>query len=273
MKKILVTGRGTSGSWQIRGVQLGRAIDADVHPKAPSAKGYDLAILVKRPSVPISGDVPLVWDVVDSWPQPQGNLWGRDECMAWAAGQIRAIKPIAIVAATEAMAEDFREFGLPVLALPHHARPSATPRPIRRDVRCVAYEGGDQYIGRWRNVIEKECEKRGWKFLVNPGSLAIADISLAVREQRGYAARHWKSNVKLANAQGFGIPCILNRESGYQETASGVECWADNPDELANAFDELTPFEERARRSAILAESAIPIHRIARIYREWLEKL
>lgn len=269
-----MTGRGTSGSWHIRGVQLGQALGASVITNALDVGRFDLAVLVKRSTPELlqrlhRADIPLIWDVVDAWPQPAGNIWGRDQCMDWLAGQVKAIRPAGIVAATEAMANDCERFGVPVLALPHHARPGQRMNPIR-PIKVVGYEGGEQYLGRWRAVIEAECTHRGWQFLTQPAELADVDIMVALRDSYGYAPRHWKSNVKLANAQGSGTPVICGREAGYLETQSGAERWADTPAELAAAFDELEPTQVRIAASRRLNAAALPLDSIASTYVKWL---
>lgn len=137
------------------------------------------------------------------------------------------------------MAEDCEGFGIPVLWLPHHHRPGIARNPIREEIRKVGYEGSPQYINQWRPHIEAECQRIGAEFVVNPPRLADVDVVLALRDAKGYAPRFWKSNVKLANAHGSGTPFIGCRESGYIETASGAEYWADNPVELRVAMDWL----------------------------------
>lgn len=276
---ILVTGRGTSGSWQIRGEQLGRAIGATVLPRAIDMDPFDAVIVVKRtqPDMIVRARecrVPLVWDVVDAWPQPVGNEWGRDECLTWLYGQVKVIQPVAIVAATRKMAEDCAALGVPVRAIQHHARPGLEQNPIREKVQTVGYEGGESYIAGWRRHIEKECKRRGWRFVVNPERLADVDIVLGLRDATGYAPRHWKSNVKLANAQGSGTPFIGCREAGYLETAIGTcEKWADTPEELKRAFDSLEPHGERRRASQWMMSVAPTLPQVARHYREWLQGL
>jgi len=270
--KILVTGSGTSGSWVIRGEQLGAAIGAVVLPKASAAAGYHLVVAVKRP--PLVRNIPMVYDVVDAWPQPVGNSWAKPECMAWLRQRIQELRPVGIVAATQAMAADCAEFGVPVLALAHHARPGLARNPIREQVQVVGYEGSEAYITAWRPVVEAECRRRGWKFVVNPARLADVDVVLALRDATGYAPRHWKSNVKLANAQGSGTPFIGCREAGYMETAIGnCEKWADTPKELAQAFDALAPQGERRRAAQWMLSVAPCLTQLAGTYRAWLEKL
>lgn len=276
--KVLFTGRGTSGSWQIRAEQLGRALGADVLPDARDVGAYDLVVMVKRPSAGLvervhRAGVPLVWDVVDAWPQPDGNRWSEQECKAWLAGKVKEMRPAAIVAATAAMAEDCSDFGVPVLHLPHHGRPEQRTNPIRERVEVVGYEGGEQYLGRWRGVLEVQCQRRGWQFVVNPPQLADLDIVVALREADGYAPRYWKSNVKLANAQATGTPFVACRERGYVETDNGAAFWADSDEELACALDALEPADVRRAASQLLSKVDVSLGNVARSYAGWLSKL
>lgn len=275
--RILITGRGTSGSWCVRGEQLGRAIGAAAIPNALDVAGYSAAVVVKRAGVALArlqrADVPIVWDVVDAWPQPTGNDWDRSDCMDWLREQVRSIRPAAIVAATQAMALDCAEFGLPVLALPHHARPGIAANPIREAVRTVGYEGSVDHLGSWRPRLEAACARRGWQFVVNPPNLADVDIVVALRERCGYAAMHWKSNVKLANAQASGTPCVLAPESGYLETESGCERWAVDMCHVERAFDELESVATRRHVSGELLAAAPLLPSIAKTYLAWLKTI
>jgi hypothetical protein len=257
---LLITGRGTSGSWLIRGVQLGNAIGATVIPNALDVAGYPLAVVVKRPGDVLdrlhAAGVPIIWDIVDSYPQPVGNDWSRAECIAWLHQQLKKIRPVGVVAATQAMAS--LDFGVPVLALPHHHRPNIAINPIRERVVTVGYEGGENYIA------------RGWLFVTNPARLADVDIVLALRDQSGYAPRYLKSNVKLANAQGSGTPIICNKEAGYLETASGGEVFIDD-DQLPQAFDMLADQSVRKELSGKLRQGAITLESVAATYKAWLK--
>jgi hypothetical protein len=164
---------------------------------------------------------------------------------------------------------------MPVLALPHHARPGMAVNPIRERVQRVGYEGGENYIAAWRPVIERACAERGWSFVLNPASLTDVDIVLALRDQQGYAPRFWKSNVKLANAQGSGTPIICGLEAGYLETATGAELLVSEPVELLSDLDALVPVEERRWRSIRLRAGAqhLTLEAVAGMYRKWLEGL
>lgn len=279
MKRILVTGNGKSGSWKIRGEQLGAAIGAKVKTFHSGEPACDIVIEIKRGSFGVRDSyrnrVPLVWDIVDAWPQPEGNRWSRGECLAWLKSGISVRAPYAIVAATQAMEADIREVGFrgPVLTLPHHARPGQTLNPIRRVVQTIGYEGGEAYLGKWKPILEAECARRGWKFVINPKQLADLDIVVALRDSPGYAPTRWKSNVKLANAQGSGTPFIGNREFGYLETASGAEEWADTKSELIATLDLLSDASVRYHASTVLREGTPLLENIATTYRNWLESL
>ena len=275
---ILMTGRGTSGSWQIRGVQLGRALGATVMPEARDVAPYDAVVLVKRPTPDLlqrlhAAEVPIIWDVVDAWPQPSGNEWSGHACRYWLRNMVEHLRPAGIVAATQKMARDLVAItDAPVIALPHHARPGLRRNPTHAEVRTVGYEGGEQYIERWRPVIEAECRRRGWSFVTQPAELADVDIVLALRDSTGYAPREWKSGVKLANAQGSGTPIVCCREAGYLETQSGGEQWADTPEQLAAAFDALTPQAARIDAARKLLAATPHLHAIAETYRQWLRQ-
>lgn len=275
---VLITGRSRSGSWQIRGQQLGTAIGATVEIKARNVRGYRAVVLVKRPELNLlnrihSAAVPIVWDVVDAWPQPEGNSWGRDTCMRWLREEVALIKPAAIVAATKVMEEDCAEFNLPTITIPHHAKPGQAVNPIRDKVAVIGYEGSEHYLGHWHWVLQEECQKRGWNFSINPARLANLDIVVAFRADRGYAAKKWKSNVKLANAQGTGTPCILNREAGYLETAISGAVWADSPDELHLALDYLTGAKTRRTTAEMLLAAQPKLETVAQEYKAWLNQL
>lgn len=276
--KVLVTDSGRSGSWRIRGEQLGAAIGATVESLAERVKGYDVAVVVKRPPADLVArlhrcGIPLVWDVVDAWPQPDGNDWTESACRSWLAERVAILKPAAIVAATQAMAADCSGFGVPVLALVHHGRPGQPVNLIRETVRHVGYEGGEQYLGHWRHRLEQACARRGWQFHVKPDRLADLDIVVALRDQQGYAPRHWKSNVKLANAQATGTPFIGCREAGYVETMSGAECWADTPGELDMELDVLAEYPTRVAAAITMRAAAPTLEGVAADYRQWLETL
>lgn len=272
---VLITGRGTSGSWEIRGRQLGAALGARVEPMAETVN-EPVAVVVKRAPDRLLRSLRgrlLVWDVVDAFPQPSSDSWTQDQCLRWLDHEVERIRPNAIIAATERMAVDCRRYGVPVLCLPHHHRPDIARNPIRERIEVVGYEGSPRYIVGWSRVIERECSRIGARFVVNPSALADVDVVLALRDSKGYAPRQWKSNVKLANAHGSGTPWIGCREAGYLETASGAEYWADTPAELAIALDWLADRCAREYVADRLVQKAFPLEAAAERLKTLLRSL
>jgi hypothetical protein len=204
-----------------------------------------------------------VYDIVDAYPQPMSSVWERAEAIGWVHQKLKALRPAAVIWPNQRMREDC-DTGLPGLVLKHHHRPGIGINPVREQVQAVGYEGSPAYLEQWRPIIERECERRGWRFVVNPKRLADLDIVLALRGGRwdGYVSRHWKSNVKLANAHGSGTPFVGQRECGYQETASGAEYWAEDRVSLSMSFDWLASqsarelVSDRFRQKAYTLEQA-----------------
>jgi len=163
---------------------------------------------------------------------------------------------------------------LPVACIPHHARPGLKRTEIRERLQTVAYEGGVAYLGAWERSLLRACGARGIALLLNPPSLNDADVVVALREADGYAARHWKSNVKLANAQGTGTPVICSPESGYLETAGRTfPLWVESEADLAQALDHLAPRETRQAYADGLYSERLPLATVALQYRAFLEAL
>lgn len=271
--RILVTGNGKSGSWRIRGEQLGNAIDATVWPNAklPDIRRHDLTVVVKRVSSDLLSalaDRRWVLDFVDGWPQPHGNEWGRDQAVSWLCERIAHLRPTAIVFPTTRMLEDSGWEG-PSLVLPHHAWPKYTRQPAAEAVTSVGYEGAPEYLGRWRKVLERECAARGWRFVVN-GDLSDCQIGVALRDVGGYPAGAWKANTKLANLQALGIPAIISPEQSYREFGSEAQIEAIIPEHIGPALDTLAGKAIRDRLGAIAHEATPTLQSVALTYREWL---
>lgn len=279
--RILVTGKGKGGAWAIRGAQLGKAIGAKVIPNATRAdcQEADLIVVVKRLPPELLDNIrksgtPWVWDVLDCYPQPRVHQWTLAFASEWMRQQIKEVRPNAVVWPTKAMGEDVG-FNGPSRTLYHHCRPMQPTNPIRQDIRVVGYEGSPPYIEGWAETIQRECDRRGWDFIVNPPSLDVLDVVLALRggQFNGAAARRWKSNVKLANAHGTGTPFIGAPESGYQETETGAEFWATNERELAVAFDWLAEHDTRRMIHDRFLAARIALDDAAKDYGAWLRSL
>lgn len=273
---ILVTGRGgTSGSWLMRGMQLGSAMGATVQPLATDVSGFDVAVVVKRTPGQVVQALRgrrWVWDIVDAYPQPESYAWGRSEAVDWVRGMLRTLKPTGVIWPNQRMRQDC-DTGLPGLVLPHHHRVGIAVNPIRERVRRVGYEGAAAYIGGWEQVIRAQCERRGWEFTINPRRLSDLDIVLAMRDGCGYVSRYWKSGVKLVNAHGSGTPFVGQPEAGYTENASGAEYWAEDAKGLEIAFDWLLDHSAREAVSDRFLQKAYPVEQAAADLKAWLHAL
>lgn len=276
--KILFTGNSQAGSWKIRGEQLAAAVGGTAISRATREQisMFDVVVYVKRPSVEIINSIQIsrckfVWDVVDSWPQPEGNGWDEERAKKWLNDCVHTMQPHAVVCATKAMQKHLSS-GVRSIALPHHAYPDIGINPIRDEVKTVGYFGRAEYLANWDRSIRAVCLSRKWEFLVNPPRMDMVDIGIALRggKWKGFATDHWKSNVKLANFQASGTPCILAVESGYMETATGAEYFVRTDKELRMAFDWLTPKENRLEVHKRLLNHGVDIKPIAENYKKFL---
>lgn len=275
--EILITGKGSSGSWKIRAEQLGEAIGAIVQPNAEphDCKQADVIVVVKRTPRAVLDAVrrsgkPWVWDIVDAWPQPFGNAWGRDSALDWLRSELDFLKPNAVVFPTTQMRLD-SEWERQALVLPHHAWPKYSPHVVSEKVARVGYEGAAHYLGRWQEVVEKECSRRGWEFKL--GGLEQCDIGVAFRDVGGYPAKAWKANTKLANMQALGIPFVGHRELSYVEFGSGSEFFVDTREQLAAALDALACYEARLEISEAMQAACPVLESVAAKYANWLRAL
>lgn len=286
MSNVLITGSGKSGSWIIRGEQLGRAIGATItlKPDVIVASKSDVVVCVKR--VPDSilqaaarTKATLVWDTVDAWPQPAGNEWDKDLSLHWASSELRRIKPDVVVCASARMADDFAHLGAVTHYVPHHVRPDTVVLPPRdHKALRVGFVGGKNYVARWGQVAAHQCAQRGWTFTVDRGTIASLhnyDIVLGLRDYSGYAATSWKSNVKLTNAHGAGVPFVGSEECGYLEVQCGAEYWCNNKRDLGVAFEWLSEYSVRAEihKRFLKHATKYSLQKVAEEYKEFLYAL
>ncbi len=273
--KLLVVGSG-SGSWTMRGQQLGAALGARVtsSPTSNDWRWADVAILVKRfgarlaPHAKAVG-VPVVWDALDCWRQPMDNVLGEGEATARLRAQAQATGARLVIGATEAQAA-----AVGGVYLPHHSWAGLTPAPVRETVRTVAYQGGAAFLGHWRDRLERLCTARGWRFVVNPPDIGEADILVALRDGMwdGWQCRRWKSGVKLANAIAAGRPVITQPSAAFDEIRPPGTL-VETPHDLEAALVLWASYERRldAAEAAATLAGAYTVEAVADRYRRILE--
>jgi len=264
--RIVITGNGKSGSWKIRGEQLGRAIGADVIPNimARDLNNYDVCICVKKPTSATINFSNSVFDMVDCWPQP----FHRGDHLQYVKERMQGFK--YTIAATQKMQDDVSA----TWNLRHHFRPNIQENQIRKDVKIIGYEGAEHYITEWMPFIRRECKERGWRFEINPTNLADCDVVLGLRgnEWRNYASDNWKSGVKFSNAIGSLTPFIALPESGYNEY--GVRFESVNIfEDLKTAFDNISDHEYRLSLAQEYKNKKphYSLEAVAAEYLEWLK--
>lgn len=273
MKVLIIGGGPESGASVVRAEQLGGAIGARVHqdpwrdPNHTELEWCHFVVIVKRLKKRWNRWLariqhvrkPVAWDCVDFWQQPEEN----DICHNLAIKSFNKRKgelgARLVIVATEQMQKDV---GGNCYYLPHHHRPTLMPTPIRDRVALVGYEGNEKYIEDLRPLIERECQARGWTFVVNPPSLAAMDIVLALRSGvwDGRVCRQWKSGVKYVNSIAAGRPVITQDCAAFREIdppGSVIQVEAD----LVSAFDHWS--SRTHRQQAFERASAMePMYRL-----------
>lgn len=209
------------GSWNIRVEQIAQACDwtysRDVDLRAILAS--DVVVGVKRVPTELREVVraagkPYVYDVIDSWGQPCNDVKGDREAI-----QRRIDSADAVIYANAAMARDFpHPMGRVIY---HHYRPDIDTKKIRAsEILRVGYEGDARYLGEWEPIIETHCSAIGAEFFRKVNKLVDVDIAVAVRAPPfdDILSRTYKSNVKMANVIGSGMPFLFFPEPSYLET-------------------------------------------------------
>jgi hypothetical protein len=237
---VLFIGQG-QGSWQIRGVQIAKALGAraSTNPTADDWRWADVVVLVKRAIDQFGAaaqrtGVPILWDVLDCWEQPDDNDLPEDEIVAHVTERRKRYGVSAVIGATRAMA-----IAIQGTYLPHHARPGLRARPVLSAMTTVAYEGQKKYLGSWFKAVSETCASLGLTFVVNPPDLSVADVVVSFRGEKwdGPICRQWKSGVKVVNALTAGRPLLTQSSAAFREIES-CGLVVNDPSDLASALKE-----------------------------------
>lgn len=274
---ILVLGGG-HGSWQMRGVQLGRAMGARVttQPTETDWALADVVVLVKHGVETFAKQarrcgVPIVWDVLDIWQQSAQNA----DPKATHVARVRALAERAhvslLVGATQAMADD-----LGGVYVPHHARIGLAPTQPREHATTVAYDGRVKYLGAWKKRIEEACQTLGLTFVTNPPDLSKADVLVSFRGGRadGWVCRQWKSGVKVVNAIVAGRPIVCGPSAAEAEL-NGIRCVVHDAPELTYALASAGDMRVRlnAYQAGVRRASEFHVDTVAAQYRQILQRV
>jgi hypothetical protein len=192
----------------------------------------------------------VVFDIVDSWKQPQDDLdcHNRDQARRLFLSSWAEFPSDALLFPNAQMRNDFSDVPQKSCVLYHHYRPEAEFVPVRSQARILAYEGEQRFLGEWELLIERACGETGWEFQINPSSLREADVGISVRgaPYSGFLGPNYKSNVKLANFYGWGLPCLIHdSERACRETAVDGVRFFNGYDDLVDGLKILKSSEKR----------------------------
>ncbi|MCB1886620.1 MAG: hypothetical protein KDH20_03335 [Rhodocyclaceae bacterium] len=259
---VCFTSRSSAGAWQIRGLQIAATRSNWVALNKPTdddLERADVVCLVKRPDPRVIERArrmgkALVFDIVDSWSQPDDGLKYTDVAKAreFFASAWKGIDADGYVFPTRRMEACLGGLVRDRVTIYHHYRTQIEQNPVRERVAVVGYEGGD-YLGEWHARIDRACTERGIRFVVNPQRYSDLDVVIMARggEHGSFLARHFKSNVKLANAIGSGTPALAHYDemSAHDTDPGDVLFFTDQPGSFERQLDRLVA--SRALRQEI----------------------
>lgn len=278
--RVLFTSKSSAGAWQIRGEQIAATRAnwvARNQPTDDEIAACDVLCVVKKPVGEVLDRArqlgkAIVYDIVDSWAQPEDGLRHTDVAAArelfgpvWSAlGADGYIFP------TRRMQLDLGGLVTHGITIYHHFWPQIRRNPLRERMLTVGYEGGD-YLGEWRPRLEAACASRGLRFVANPSEFTELDAVVLARggEHGSFLARSYKSNVKLANAYGSGTPALAHYgEMSAHDTDTGdVLFFTGEPGSLERQLDALLhdgDLRKRIHHNFLAAAPRFHINTIAR---------
>jgi hypothetical protein len=276
------------GSWKVRAQQVAsarvrwRAV-GNLEPH--DVMTHDVFVAVKRPFrtrlrlLRAMGKT-TIYDVVDCWAQPADGLRYPDlpSIRAYFTRLFDGLPVDGVVFANRTMYEDLHDLVPNPTFLYHHFWPGLEPIEVREDADVVGYEGAAAYLGPWRAVVEAACRRLGLRFVVNPTDFRSIDIGFAARGgvHASTMTHRYKSNVKLANFYGAGIPCLVNdSEVSYHETDDGEVRFFTTEQELVDRLAELRSYETRLRihRSFLRTRERFTLEAVAQQYDAYFARL
>lgn len=221
-----------------------------------------------------------VYDVIDSWPQPDAYAvyQNRFQAVQFFTQKWKAFDWDALIFANRYMQSHLGHLAPESITIYHHYRPGILINPIRPVVKRIGYEGNANYLGVWKTRLEQICREKKWDWVINPDQLADLDIGIAVREGEhdGFLANAYKSNVKLANLYGSGTPCIMgSAEVSYHETDCGTVPFFTTEKDLRERLSDLESYDKRIalQNDFLKARPAFSLESVAGIYESFFAQL
>jgi len=192
----------------------------------------------------------VVYDVVDPWKQPDDGLANDSlpRVLNYFRKRLSGCDVDGMIFPNATMCADYEQVIPNATCIYHHYRPEMQPSIVRRNAMNVGYEGRGEYLGEFAPMLERVCSKLGLRLMLNPSNFHDIDIGFAGRAglHGSLMARRYKSNVKLANLIGAGIPAVAHRrESSYREVDNGQVEVFETETELTACMQRLLSWEKR----------------------------
>jgi|GEM_PF-1106317 len=277
-----------AGSWEIRGEQI-----ASSRPHWKASSGNSLIELTKSDVVCFVKHIDesmyrlarklgkiCVYDVIDSWPQPDAyrHCVNRVTATKFFTEKWKNHFWDGVIFPNKMMAQHLGHMTRASAVIYHHFRPGIEINPIRSKVKRLGYEGNETYLGIWSDIIKRICAEKKWEWVVNPPKMSDVDIAIAVREGEhdGFLANSYKSNVKLANMYGSGTPGVLgSSEVSYHETDCGVVPFFSTEAQLRDRLSSLEGYERRLslQMEFLKLREAYSLEHISNIYESFFISL
>lgn len=222
---VCFSSNSSSGAWQIRGVQISQSRPYWTAINKPDKKDidkFDIFCFIKKPNLKIldlvkSNNKIAVLDVVDSWAQPGDdlNIFNKDDAADLFRKKWKNLDFDGYIFPTKKMYEDLTPYGSFSTYIYHHYWPKLGIERTspKKKVFKIGYQGNEDFMGTFINRINKLCIKYDIKFIVNPDNYNDLDIIILFRDgvRNSFLSTNYKSNIKVTNAYGAGIPLLVNK--------------------------------------------------------------
>jgi len=262
---------------QIRGLQVAAALGADTLTLAELSREragrYRVVVYVKEVPTPDTmarirdGGVRQVWDPLDRFDWRTMRRHARYVDAFLAANRTHAI-------------ELERRYGLSATLIPHqHCNADELTIPRDRTPPTLGFIGGRDHWPLSRRLVRR-LPYEVFSTIHTPAPVVDAylgvDIGFAYREDRHKLS--YNAATKLVNFMSFGIPAVLNPETGYLEVSRHDEAclYAQSKREFVRLLERLAAdpvLRRRLGEAGIEAARPYHIRAVAEQYRAFLESL
>ena len=290
MAKILFVGLSDAGSFAIRAKQLCEAHGdgweyGSLQGAIKFRHDFDIYCFIKKADRNVirllrAGKKIIVYDILDSWRQPQDDVRCQNvnDALNLFAQRFMEYRFDGVIFPNYKMLNDFRnlEYVINPVHIYHHYWPIIKPIVVKEKPEILGYWGDPRFLGEWLPFLVQTAERHGLKFVVKPDYSQI-DIGVAIRgaPYNNYLATNYKSPVKLVNFYAGGIPCILGEEASYKEIANKRVVFANDFNSFKTALARMLRYDVRlaAHEAFIIEKDKFSLSAIIKQYSQYFNML